>query len=129
MARKYAVLVITKHSESFFAQTPEEEAASQHEVNQFIVSWRPKIIHKVGYHAVGFGGEYDYFTIFEMDELSDWEAFREEYYRRFQGRVAKHQVYIGVGHEEFVRATAHIGHWQELRRLGMMPGVSQMDQD
>ncbi|MBS0031782.1 hypothetical protein ACTJJ0_32620 [Chitinophaga sp. 22321] len=122
--KKYGILILVKHSDLYFQQTPEEEAESQLAVNNFISSWQPRIVQTFGYHACGLG-EYDWFGLFEVDEIADWEAFREEYHRRFRGRTVKRDVVIGVSHPAFVEATKDIDHYKKLREMNILPGMAE----
>jgi hypothetical protein len=122
---KYLVFHMVRHSDDFYAQTPEQEAQSQEAINRFVLSWAPKVRMVLGSHAVTMAGEWDYMCVFTMDELSDWEAMREEYRRRFQSRTTVSLSLPGVAHEEFVRATAEVPHYVQLRRLGCYPGEAE----
>lgn len=124
---KYYVFHLVRHAPGFFAQTPEEEAESQREINAFVLSWSPRVRQIVGAHAMGMAQEWDWMGVFAVDEPSDWEAFREEYRRRFPGRTEKNLSMIGVGHEEFVRATGTVDHYEKLRELGVFPGGAEED--
>jgi|GEM_PF-10893 len=124
---KYLIFHLVRHTESFYAQTPDEESKSQIEVNDFIRSWYPKVRQMIGAHAMGMAGEWDWMGVFGVSELSDWEAFREEYKRRFPGRTEKNLSMPGVGHQEFVRATDHVEHYRLLREMGVFPGQAEID--
>lgn len=126
---KYYVFHMVKHLPEYFAQTPEVEAASQKQINDFFLSWHPRVRQIIGAHAMNMAGEWDWMGVFGVDELSDWEAFREEYRRRFPGRTEKSLSLLGVSHEEFVRATARIQHYQQLRALGSYPGGAEVNPD
>lgn len=126
MADRYLVFHLVRHSEAFYAQSPQEEAESQRQVNDFILSWHPRVRQVMGAHALGLAGEWDWMGVFAVDELSDWEAFREEYRRRFQGRTERSLSLPGVAHAEFVRATAHVDHYRALRALGAFPGGAEL---
>jgi hypothetical protein len=122
--KKYTVLVLVKHSEAHFSQSPSEEMKTQGEINAFINSWSPEIIQTGGYHCCGLS-DYDWFGTFETDEISYWEAFREDYHRRFHGRGIRRTEIIGVNHEEFVRATDRIEHYRTMRAQGVFPGMAE----
>lgn len=124
---KYIVFHLVKHTESFYSQSVEEESKSQRAVNDFISSWHPRVRQYLGAHALQMAGEWDWLGIFTMDELSDWEAFREEYKRRFRGRVEKSLSLPGVSHDEFIRATSGIEHYKRLREDGVYPGGAEKD--
>ena len=122
---KYYVFHLVRHNARLFAQTADEEAASQTETNDFFLSWQPHVRQILGAHAYGMTPEWDWMGVFGVNEISDWEAFREEYARRFPGRTERSLSLAGVSHEEFVRATDRIEHYQRLRKLGVYPGGSE----
>jgi len=122
---KYYVVHLVKHAPLFYQQSAEEEAKSQTEINEFFLSWSPRVQQVLGIHALGLAGEWDWMGVFAMDELSDWEAFREDYKRRYTGRIEKYLSLPGVSHSEFVRATDPILHYKTLRRLGVYPGQGE----
>lgn len=126
---KYYVFQLVRHSPAFFAQTPEEEARSQAEINDFFHSWYPRVRQMIGAHSMNMAGDWDWMGVFGVEELSDWEAFREEYRRRFPGRTEKNLSLPGVSHAEFVRATASVSHYQALRALGSFPGGAETAPD
>ena len=127
-ARKYSVLVLVKHSDVHFKQTPEDEIKSQHRINDFIKSWHPKIIQTKGCHCCGLS-EFDWFAIFELDEPSDWVAFREAYHRQFYGRGIQRIEILGANHPEFIRATDDIPHYQAMRKQDCYPGMAESRAD
>lgn len=129
MKNKYYIFHLVRHTPALYAQSPEEEAQTQKEVNEFIKSWYPRVRQVLGAHANGLAEEWDWLGVFGTDELSDWEAFREEYIRRFPGRTEESLSIPGVSHEEFVRATADIAHYKKLRELGAFPGDSEIHDD
>lgn len=120
---KYLIFHLVRHTSSFYAQTPQEEAESQTLINDFFISWSPRVRQILGSHAMNLAGEWDWMGVFTVDELSDWEAFREEYRRLFPGRTEKSLSLPGVSHEEFARATANVPHYKALRELGAHPGA------
>lgn len=122
---KYLVFHLVRHSEDFYSQSPAQETESQRAINDFVLSWSPRVRMVLGSHAVNMAGDWDYMCVFTMDELSDWEAMREEYKRRFGARTTKSVSYPGVAHEEFVRATSECDHYIQLRKLGMYPGEAE----
>jgi hypothetical protein len=124
---KYLVFHLVRHSDDFYAQTAEQESQSQAAINAFVLSWAPRVRLVLGSHAVTMAGEWDYMCVFTMDELSDWEAMREEYRRRFHSRTTKSLSLPGVAHDEFIRATAEIPHYIELRKLGSYPGEAEAE--
>lgn len=126
---KYLIFHLVRHTEGFYSQDPEEESKSQIEVNDFIKSWYPRVKQMIGAHAMGMAGEWDWMGVFGVDELSDWEAFREEYKRRFPGRTEKNLSMPGVSHTEFVRATDQIEHYRALRKMGVFPGQAEIKSD
>ncbi len=119
---KYLVFHFVCHTSQHFAQTPEEEAKSQEAINAFLHSWYPNVQLIIAAHGLNLAGEWDWMGVFAVDELSDWEALREEYMRRFPGRTEKNLSLVGVSHEEFIRATDRVAHYQALRALGVYPG-------
>lgn len=123
---KYLVFHLVRHSEDFYSQNAEEEAKSQAVVNDFFRSWHPRVRQMIGAHAMNMAGEWDWMGVFSCDELSDWEAFREDYKRRFPGRTEKSLSLLGVSHKEFQRATDQIPHYKALRELGLFPGMSEI---
>lgn len=127
MMPKYYIFHLVKHTQSFYDQTPEEESKSQTEINEYFRSWYPRVKQVIGAHAMGLAGEWDWMGVFAVDELSDWEACREEYKRSFAGRTEKFLSLPGVSHEEFTRATAQVGHYVRLRELGSYPGEAEFD--
>lgn len=127
MTSKYYIFHFVRHAAAFYAQSPEEEASSQREINDFILSWSPRVQQVLGAHAMGMAQDWDWMGVFAVDELSSWEAFREEYRRRFPGRTEKNLSLFGVGHDEFVRATGEIPHYQQLRELGVFPGGAETE--
>lgn len=122
---KYLVFQLVRHTSEYYEQSPAEEAASQTRINEFFLSWHPRVRQILGAHAMNMAGEWDWLGVFTCEELSDWEAFREEYRRRFPGRTEKSLSLPGVSHQEFVRATDDIAHYRELRRLGVYPGTAE----
>jgi hypothetical protein len=122
---KYLVFHLVKHTAQFYAQTPEEEARSQEEINAFFHAWYPRVRQILGGHALGLSGEWDWIGVFAVDELSDWEALREDYKRRFPGRTEKFLSLPAVSHKEFTRATDSISHYKKLRALGVYPGGAE----
>lgn len=122
---KYLIFHLVKHNDAFFAQTAEEEAESQQAINNFFKSWYPKVKQTIGSHTMNLAGEWDWMGVFTVDELSDWEAFREEYKRLFPGRVVNSLSLPGVSHKEFERATKDIPHYKRLRELGQFPGEAE----
>jgi hypothetical protein len=122
---KYLVFHLVKHTAQFYNQSAEEEAASQQEINTFFHEWHPRVRQILGGHALGLAGEWDWIGVFAVDELSDWEALREEYKRRFPGRTEKFLSLPAVSHEEFTRATDSIAHYKKLRALGVYPGGAE----
>jgi len=126
---KYYVFQLVRHSAGFFAHSPEEEMQSQTAINEFFLTWYPKVKQIIGAHAMNFAGEWDWLGVFAVEELSDWEAFREEYRRLFPGRVEKALSLPGVSHKEFMRATAGVAHYQALREMGCLPGGAEVFPD
>jgi hypothetical protein len=127
---KYYIFHLVRHNNTLFSSTPKEEAQTQTQVNAFFRSWHPRVRQLLGGHALGLAGEWDWMGVFGVDELSDWEAFREEYNRRFTGRTEKSLSLPAVSHQEFIRATGEIGHYKELRgTYGMFPGGSEIQED
>jgi hypothetical protein len=124
---KYLVFHLVRHSAAFYGATPEEEAASQEAINEYILSHGPRIRQILGAHAMGLAGEWDWMGVFAVEELSEWEAMREEYRRRFPGRIERSLSLPGVGHDEFQRATEGIQHYQALRRFGSFPGGAEKE--
>jgi hypothetical protein len=124
---KYLIFHLVRHSSLFYAQTPEEENTSQEAINEFFLSWSPRVRQIIGAHAMNMAGDWDWMGVFTANELSDWEAFREEYRRRFPGRTEKSLSLLGVSHEEFTRATENIPHYQALRALGSYPGAVEKE--
>ena len=122
---KYLIFHLVKHNDAFYAQTPEEEAKSQEAINNFFKDWYPKVKQTIGSHTMNMAGEWDWMGVFSVNELSDWEAFREDYKRRFPGRVTKSLSMPGVSHTEFARATKDIPHYVKLRQLGQYPGEAE----
>ncbi len=120
---KYLIFHLVRHTASFYAQTPAEEAQTQEAINEFFLSWNPRVRQILGAHAMNMAGEWDWMGVFTTDELSDWEAFREEYRRRFPGRTEKSLSLPGVSHAEFTRATENVPHYKALRELGAYPGA------
>ena len=129
MKSKYYIFHLVRHTPALYAQNPEEEAKSQKEINDFIRGWHPRVRQVLGAHANGLAEEWDWLGVFGADELSDWEAFREEYIRLFPGRTEKSVSIPGVSHEEFVRATSTIPHYKQLRALGAFPGGAEISED
>lgn len=125
---KYIIFHFVSHSDSFYSQTPEQEAESQQKLNNFFRSWRPRVKQLIGAHAMNMAGPWDWMGIFVTDELSDWEAFREEYRRRFPGRAANSMSYPGVSHTEFTRSTENVAHYKKLRELGQWPGMAEKEE-
>lgn len=123
---KYYVFHLVRHAADYYAQSPEEEARTQAEINDFFKSWYPRLEQLIGAHAMNMAGEWDWMGVFGVDELSDWEAFREEYRRLFPGRTEKNLSLLGASHEEFTRATATIPHYVALRALGAFPGGAEL---
>jgi hypothetical protein len=122
---KYWIFHLVKHTAAFYAQSPEEEARSQKEVNDWILAWSPRVRQVIGAHAMGLAGEWDWMGVFAVEEVSAWEAFREAYYRQFPGRTEKSLSFPGVGHKEFQSATANVAHYIKLRELGAFPGGAE----
>jgi len=131
MAEKYKyrnyVIQLAKHTKSHFAQTPEEEAKMQEEMNTFIKSWSPKIEQVMGLHCFGIGGEWDWIGVFGMDDFAHWVGFRETLARRFPDHVEKFVSIPGVSHDAFVDGTELSEHYQALRALGSLPGLAEKD--
>jgi hypothetical protein len=123
---KYYIFHLVKHTPVLFNSSPEEEAASQRTVNEFFRSWYPRVCQILGAHALGLTADWDWMGVFAVDEVSDWEAFREEYSRRFPGRTERSLSLTGVSHEEFVRATSGVDHYKKLRAMGVFPGGSEI---
>jgi hypothetical protein len=123
---KYLIFHLVRHSAVFYAQTPEEEAESQKAINEFFLSWYPRVKQIIGSHAMNMAGDWDWMGVFSVDELSDWEAFREEYRRRFPARAEKSLSLPGVSHVEFTRATQDIKHYRALRALNVYPGEAEI---
>lgn len=123
--KKYLIFQLVRHTDEYYSQTPAEEANSQHRLNEFFKSWYPRVEQILGSHAMNMSGEWDWMGVFTCDELSDWEAFREEYRRKFPGRTEKSMSLPGVSHAEFQRATEGIDHYIELRKLGAYPGDAE----
>ena len=126
---KYYIFQLVRHSAAYYAQTPEEEAESQEAINAFFRSWHPRVEQLLGAHAMNLAGDWDWLGVFGADELSDWEAFREEYRRKFPGRTEKALSLPGVSHEEFTRATADVQHYVRLRELGQYPGGAEFSDE
>jgi hypothetical protein len=124
--QKYVICQMVRHTDEYYAQTPQEEAASQKRINDFFLSWSPRVQQILGVHAMNMTSDWDWFGIFTCNELSDWEAFREEYRRLFPGRTEKSLSLPGVSHQEFMRATAGIEHYRKLRELGAYPGQAEV---
>lgn len=123
--RKYLVFQLVRHTAEYYEQTPREEAESQKKINDFFLSWYPRVQQILGAHAMNMAGEWDWLGVFTCDELSDWEAFREEYRRLFPSRTEKSLSLPGVSHQEFLRATSGIEHYKQLRKLGAFPGEAE----
>ncbi len=123
--RKYLVFQLVRHTSEYYAQTAQQEAESQGKINAFFQSWYPRVQQILGAHAMNMTSEWDWMGVFTCNELSDWEAFREEYRRRFPDRTEKSLSLPGVSHEEFLRATSDIQHYKELRELGAFPGEAE----
>ena len=111
---KYYVYHLVNHTNELYKQSPDEEAKSQQKVNEFILSWQPEVKLVLGTHCLNLSPDWDWVGVFAVDELSDWEAFREEYKRRFSGRIGKSLSIPTVSHEEFHRATSRIQHYKKL---------------
>lgn len=124
---KYYVVQLAKHTKQHFLQTPEEEAKSQQEMNDFIQSWAPHIEQVMGLHCFGIGGEWDWIGVFGMDDFSYWVGFREALVRRFPYHVEKFISVPGVSHDAFVVGTQPSEHYRALRDLGSMPGLAEFD--
>ena len=122
---RYLIFHLVRHTDALYAQTPEEEARSQREVNEFILSWYPRVQQFAGAHAMGMVEGWDWMGLFGADELGDWEAFHEDYRRRFPGRTERSLALPGISHEEFVRATDHMPHYKALRKMGVYPGGAE----
>ena len=126
MTDRYLIFHLVRHSEAFYALSPEEEAESQHAVNAFIRSWAPAVRLVLGGHALGLAAGWDWMGVFAAEELSDWEAMREEYRRRFRGRIQESLSLPAVSHELFRIATEPIEHYRQLRDLGAHPGGAEI---
>ena len=124
---KYLIFHLVRHSKGFYAQSAETEAQTQVEVNEFFRSWSPRVRQILGAHAMGLVANWDWIGVFAVDELSDWEAMREEYNRRFPGRTEESLSLPGVTHGEFQRATDRVEHYQKLRTLGVFPGGAEKE--
>lgn len=122
---KYYIVHLVSHTDEFFRQSAEEEVESQKEVNDFILSWQPEVKLILGGHCLNLSPDWDWFGIFAVDELSDWEAFREEYKRRFYGRIKRNLSIPAVSHEEFHRATSRIEHYKKMRKEGIYAGAAE----
>ena len=128
MDSKYWVFHLVRHSSKVSAQSPEEEAESQKDVNEWILSWSPRVQQIIGSHiTMGLAGEWDWMGVTGVDHLADWEAFREEYTRRYPGRTERSLSLPGVGHAEFKRATDQVTHYKRLRELGAFPGGAEQN--
>lgn len=124
---KYYIFHLVRHTPAFYAQAPQDEAKTQREVNDFILSWRPRIRQLIGAHAMGLAGDWDWLGVFGVDEPADWEAFREEYVRRFPGRTERSLSLLGSSHSQFRQATEAIDHYKQLRELGAFPGGAERE--
>ena len=120
---KYLIFHMVAHTEEYYQQSPEEENESQRKINSFFEEWYPKIRQITAAHCMNMAGEWDWIGVFTTDEPSYWEAMREEYKRRFKGRTKKNISYLGVSHNEFIKATKDITHYKQLREFGMFPGM------
>ena len=126
---KYYIFHLVCHSDEFFRQSPDEEVKSQKEIDEFILSWKPEVKLIMGAHCLNLNPDWDWIGVFAVDELSDWEAFREEYKRRFFGRIKKNLSIPAVSHKEFHRATERIEHYQKLRQKGLYAGSAETKED
>lgn len=93
---RYLVFHFVRHSRSMHALTPELEAEAQAAVNAFILSWAPRVRLVLGAHSMGLAGDWDWLGIFGVNELSDWEAMREEYRAAYGDRTEKSLSLPGV---------------------------------
>lgn len=129
VGERYLIFHLVRHTNSFYEMSPEEEAASQKEVNEFILSWAPEVRLILGAHALGLTADWDWLGVFAVTDLSIWEAMREEYRRKFRGRIAASLSLPGVSHSMFTEATASVEHYKRLRELGVAAGGAESNSD
>ena len=113
--KKIGIVVLLKFNKEFFELTPKKEAELHKAGAKIYKRWETiKLV--CGYHAVGMG-KFDYFEVWEVTDIGDWEASVEEWTRCWGKYVEYYEVYIGINDPSFNEATKDIPHFKELAKM------------
>ena len=110
--KKIGIVMLTKFSPKYFELTVEQEAELLKEFQEFGKKWEEKVKLVRNYHSAG-TGKFWAILVYEVTDIGDWVAFREEYVRTFPPYLEFEQ-YIGISTPYFVEATKDVPHYKEL---------------